>query len=328
MLCRNKFAAQAEVLACQRQGVSKAISSHRSLLIHPSPYILHHSPGGSEIATHILNHVQTGHLANVKDAFDRLGYDLADSADDDWSVMWAFHSPFHQRKGEPDVPAIVERMKSHQQVFSSDLPRTAILSNSPLIYIIKKTLAHGMVRLPKSRGAAVIAVGKLQVNQLPGAAHFASKSNLAQASSAIPFLPKSFRLPEQMEEYRNFTQENPDTNWLIKGGMHRGVKHISTLEQALEHISNENDSETFMQQLVRPYLIDRYAHICQGPEQAPHMQFKGSSVTCQCHPIEARTAVRLGILDLDRSGCLCWPASQQQTSYISHHTSRFTSHHI
>lgn len=59
---------------------------------------------------------QSDHLTHVKSAFDRLGYELADSAEDDWSVMWAFHSPFHPRKGEPDVPAIVRRMNDRQMV--------------------------------------------------------------------------------------------------------------------------------------------------------------------------------------------------------------------
>ena len=60
--------------------------------------------------------MQKEHLSHVQDAFNRLGYTLADSADDDWSVMWAFHSPFHQRPGEPDVPALVTGMKPNQQV--------------------------------------------------------------------------------------------------------------------------------------------------------------------------------------------------------------------
>lgn len=60
--------------------------------------------------------MQSEHLEHVKDAFSRLGYELADSAEDDWSIMWAFHSPFHQRRGEPNVPALVEGLKPGQQV--------------------------------------------------------------------------------------------------------------------------------------------------------------------------------------------------------------------
>jgi len=62
------------------------------------------------------NRVQSGHLTHVKSAFNRLGYQLADNAEDDWTVMWAFHSPFHQRQGEPDVPATVRRMNEKQMV--------------------------------------------------------------------------------------------------------------------------------------------------------------------------------------------------------------------
>ena len=60
--------------------------------------------------------MQSDQLAHVKDAFARLGYEQAESAADDWTVLWAFHSPFHQREGEPDVPALVDKMKSHQMV--------------------------------------------------------------------------------------------------------------------------------------------------------------------------------------------------------------------
>lgn len=95
----------------------------------------------------------------------------------------------------------------------------------------------------------------MQVNQLPGAAVFASKSDLAQASGPLPFLPKSFALPNQAEEYKEFAAGNAEMEWLIKGGMHRGVRHVSSKEQALEFASSD-DNEAFVQQLIRPYLID------------------------------------------------------------------------
>ena len=63
-----------------------------------------------------MSAVQSDQLSHVKDAFGRLGYEQADSAEDDWTVLWAFHSPFHQREGEPDVPALVEKMGPHQMV--------------------------------------------------------------------------------------------------------------------------------------------------------------------------------------------------------------------
>lgn len=95
----------------------------------------------------------------------------------------------------------------------------------------------------------------LQLNQLPGAAAYASKSDLAQASGPLPFLPKSFALPEQAEAYKEYANSNPDIEWLIKGGMHRGVRHVSSKEQALDVATSES-TEAFVQQLIRPYLID------------------------------------------------------------------------
>lgn len=97
--------------------------------------------------------MQSGHLAHVKDAFHRLGYEPAGPSDDDFTVLWAFHSPFHQRAGEPDVPAMLDALRPGQMV-----------------------------------------------NQLPGAAAFASKQRLAAAAQQLPFLPPSFLLPEQLPE--------------------------------------------------------------------------------------------------------------------------------
>lgn len=95
----------------------------------------------------------------------------------------------------------------------------------------------------------------LQLNQLPGAAAFASKSDLAEASGPLPFLPKSFALPEQVDAYKEFADSNPDIEWLVKGGMHRGVRHVSSKQQALD-IATSDSTEAFVQQLIRPYLID------------------------------------------------------------------------
>lgn len=94
----------------------------------------------------------------------------------------------------------------------------------------------------------------MQVNQLPGAAAFASKTELVSASHVLPFLPQSFRFPEHLEQFRNASSSNPEAEWLVKGGMHRGVRFVSSEAQAQESIDKE--SESFVQQLIRPYLID------------------------------------------------------------------------
>lgn len=94
----------------------------------------------------------------------------------------------------------------------------------------------------------------LQVNQLPGAAAFASKIELVTASHTLPFLPQSFRFPEHQEKFRNASSENPEVEWLVKGKKHRGVQFLSSADEAQEVIGEGSDS--FVQQLVRPYLID------------------------------------------------------------------------
>lgn len=113
----------------------------------------------------------------------------------------------------------------------------------------------------------------LQLNQLPGAAAFASKSDLAQASGPLPFLPKSFALPEQAAAYKEFADSNPDVEWLVKGGMHRGVRHVSSQQQALD-VAEAEPTEAFAQQLVRPYLIDGCASAICSLQQA----------ALPCHP--------------------------------------------
>jgi hypothetical protein len=95
----------------------------------------------------------------------------------------------------------------------------------------------------------------VQVNQLPGAAAFANKAELVTASHILPFLPKSFRFPEHLEKFRNATETDPDLEWLVKGGMHRGVQFVSSETQAQALIDAEKGG-SFVQQLIRPYLID------------------------------------------------------------------------
>jgi hypothetical protein len=100
----------------------------------------------------------------------------------------------------------------------------------------------------------------MQLNQLPGAAIFASKVRLARTSSDLPFLPRSFILPEQAVDFREYAYAHPEAEWLSKGSQHRGVSIIADIDEAIKqtnHSVGAEDEPVFVQQLVRPYLIDQ-----------------------------------------------------------------------
>jgi 16S rRNA C1402 (ribose-2'-O) methylase RsmI len=101
-------------------------------------------------------------------------------------------------------------------------------------------------------------MGFLQVNQIPGASSFASKALLAQASSDLPFLPQSFVVPKQSATFQEAASVNPDMEWLVKGSDHRGVTFLANASQLVEQVQEVSGVEPtkFIQQLVRPYLID------------------------------------------------------------------------
>ena len=100
----------------------------------------------------------------------------------------------------------------------------------------------------------------LQVNQIPAAATFASKPRLARASAALPFLPRSFVLPQERVQLQAVASESPEKEWLVKGPMHRGVRFLDNVDDAAldKVVAGQEDAEekTFVQQLIRPYLID------------------------------------------------------------------------
>ncbi|GMH46150.1 hypothetical protein BSKO_14114 [Bryopsis sp. KO-2023] len=95
-----------------------------------------------------------------------------------------------------------------------------------------------------------------KVNHIPGASFFTSKVELAKASGKFDFVPKSFVVPQQYDEFLEFHESQPKgTTWVKKGAKHRGVEVVDPYDQDLKN----KGQEVFVQQFVRPYLIDGHA---------------------------------------------------------------------
>lgn len=92
----------------------------------------------------------------------------------------------------------------------------------------------------------------MKVNHLPGASHFTSKIELAKRSHKYTFLPISFILPLELDKFKEYYKD--DSIWLQKGNKHRGIQILDPKKMNI--IINQND-EFFVQQFIKPYLIDK-----------------------------------------------------------------------
>ena len=101
----------------------------------------------------------------------------------------------------------------------------------------------------------------MQLNQIPAASAFASKARLARSSAKLPFLPRSFVLPDEAADFRQYAAEHAAVEWLVKGSQHRGVSILTDIDGAITRAQLDPalKEEVFVQQLVRPYLIDECA---------------------------------------------------------------------
>jgi hypothetical protein len=59
--------------------------------------------------------------------------------------------------------------------------------------------------------------------QIPGFNHLTSKRALSRLSSTLPYLPRTFSLPEDYDAWQQFvaTQQGASLEWLQKGHHHR-----------------------------------------------------------------------------------------------------------
>ncbi len=57
---------------------------------------------------------------------------------------------------------------------------------------------------------------------IPGLHELTHKGTLS--ASGLPFIPRSFRLPDDIEELRRHASQNPNATFLIKNKLHRGIR--------------------------------------------------------------------------------------------------------
>lgn len=91
-----------------------------------------------------------------------------------------------------------------------------------------------------------------RVNKLPGSGFVTNKVNLA-TSEIDPRIPKAFKVPDQVSEFKAYAKQFPDKLFVQKNKNHRGIK--------IEPISKlKLDGEgSFIQEFIdNPLLIDGY----------------------------------------------------------------------
>lgn len=90
----------------------------------------------------------------------------------------------------------------------------------------------------------------LKLNKLPGTGWVSSKQALSKLKD-YRFMPKSFELPTQFNQFIDFTKSNPSGYWVVKSGKHRNIKVIKD-----EDFSKlRSTKEQFVQRLVTPPMI-------------------------------------------------------------------------
>lgn len=90
-----------------------------------------------------------------------------------------------------------------------------------------------------------------KINHWPGNVALASKLELS-TSNDFPFIPKSFKVPKNLENFVNYASSNPNKKFIQKNISHRNVSMVG------ERFDKESGN-IFIQEFVpNPYLIDGY----------------------------------------------------------------------
>ncbi|XP_026480178.1 LOW QUALITY PROTEIN: tubulin polyglutamylase TTLL6-like [Ctenocephalides felis] len=88
-----------------------------------------------------------------------------------------------------------------------------------------------------------------KVNHFPGCGYFTNKVDLS--TTGVDFMPKSFRIPDDVDELKIYAKENPEYKFIVKGNMHRNIEIVDVDEIDL------TKNTTFIQRFVdNPYLVD------------------------------------------------------------------------
>lgn len=91
-----------------------------------------------------------------------------------------------------------------------------------------------------------------KVNHIPGVGCLGSKVDLATAN--ISFIPRSFRIPQQIEEMRQYSRENPKILFVQKHVQHRNIEIVN-----ISSIDFTANKDKFIQEFIgNPLLIDGF----------------------------------------------------------------------
>lgn len=89
-----------------------------------------------------------------------------------------------------------------------------------------------------------------KINHFPGCGFLTNKVDLATTPN-LKYIPKAFRLPNDAENFREYSNQHPDKLFVVKHYQHRHIK--------IQKISDINfgDNETFIQEFIQnPLLVD------------------------------------------------------------------------
>ena len=90
-----------------------------------------------------------------------------------------------------------------------------------------------------------------KINKIPASGLVTSKVNLVISES--PFIPKSFRIPNDADKLRRYAKEHPNTTYVQKNSKHRGIEIVKHDKLDLR------SSGSFVQVFIDdPFLIDGY----------------------------------------------------------------------
>lgn len=88
-----------------------------------------------------------------------------------------------------------------------------------------------------------------KLNHIPGTQAFSYKVNLSMTD--VKFIPKSFRIPNDVKKLKDYAEKNPEHQFLLKGKMHRNIEMVKLHEIDL------TSRNVFVQKFVdNPYLVN------------------------------------------------------------------------
>lgn len=90
-----------------------------------------------------------------------------------------------------------------------------------------------------------------RVNHFPGTGFITNKVDFVTTTQQFSFIPKSFKLPQNHQEFLEYVQKNPKKLFVQKHNQHRYIE-IKSIDEI-----NFNDNNTFIQEFIdNPYLVD------------------------------------------------------------------------